>query len=431
MRSLTCFCTGTKMHAQLDVEGLMHTAVKLAQNARNRLPEAFDELPTPGYVTDAEGVLTYYNRACILFSGRTPRVGEDKWCVTWELYTADGHRLPHDECPMATAIHERRPVRGVEAIALRPDGTHVLFQPSPTPLYDKDGDFIGAINILVDIGDRKPARPLWTEAARYRRLAKSILDERAAEDMDALATAYESGALNLARDPTPEVSPGQQCTNEILKVVAGDRLDFLKLFTRVSLNAGEILVWANQPIQHAYFLESGLATVVMSAGSKHPEIAMFGKEGMAGHCVLLGVDRSPHTVSMQVGGCALQISIEDLRHQMDLTPLLRERLLLFVNEFSNQIAETCCANALHSVENRLARWLLMVTERMGPELNLTHAAIAGALGSRRAGVTMAMHELEGEKAIKSTRSRIVVIDRAKLAEIAERGSTAALHPKLH
>ncbi|MDB5648746.1 MAG: hypothetical protein JWL62_266 [Hyphomicrobiales bacterium] len=183
------------MQTRLNTEELLQTAITALRKAGPGLPEALDQLPAPIYVTDAEGVLTYYNRACIPFSGRTPRVGEDKWCVTWELYTADGHRLPHDQCPMATAIHERRPVRGVEAIALRPDGTHVLFQPSPTPLYDTNGDFIGAINILAEIEGRKPARPLWTEAARYRRLAKSISDERAAEDMDALAATYESRAL--------------------------------------------------------------------------------------------------------------------------------------------------------------------------------------------------------------------------------------------
>jgi CRP-like cAMP-binding protein len=417
---------GSYMKSHLNTEELLQTAITAFRKAGAGLPEALDRLPTPIYVTDAEGVLTHYNCACVPFAGRTPRVGEDKWCVTWELYTEDGRRLPHDQCPMAVAIHERRAVRGGEAIALRPDGTRVLFQPSPTPLFDEHGHFLGAINLLRELTDRNRAPSLWAEAARCRRLAKSINNERALQALDALATDYEGKALAQDSRRGPAAKPAHETTNAILR---GFEPEVLGLFARVSLNAGEMLVWANQPIQHAYFLESGLATVVMNAGSKNPEIAMFGKEGMAGHCVLLGVDPSPHTALMQVGGSALQISIEDLRHQMDLTPLLRERLLLFVNEISNQIAETSCANALHSVETRLARWLMMVTERIGSELNLTHEAIAGALGSRRASVTMAMHVLEGEKAIKSTRSRILVIDRAKLAEIVERGLTAAPLPK--
>src|SRR5688572_29175904 len=65
-----------------------------------------DAHPTPIYATDAEGLITWYNRACIAFSGRTPVTGVDRWCVTWKLYTTHGAELPHDQCPMAVAIKE-------------------------------------------------------------------------------------------------------------------------------------------------------------------------------------------------------------------------------------------------------------------------------------------------------------------------------------
>src|SRR5688572_6198616 len=71
---------------------------------------AFDTLDSPIYATDRDGWVTYFNPACISFAGRTPIKGEDRWCVTWKLYDLEGHFLPHDQCPMAVALRERRPV---------------------------------------------------------------------------------------------------------------------------------------------------------------------------------------------------------------------------------------------------------------------------------------------------------------------------------
>jgi two-component sensor histidine kinase len=77
--------------------------------------------------------------------------------VTWQLYETDGTPLPHDRCPMAVAVREQREVRGAEAVAARPDGTRVPFIPFPTPLRDENGTMVGAVNMLVDITERKRA----------------------------------------------------------------------------------------------------------------------------------------------------------------------------------------------------------------------------------------------------------------------------------
>jgi PAS domain S-box-containing protein len=114
-------------------------------------------LPAAIYTTDAAGRLTFYNEACVAFSGRRPEIGTDSWCVTWRLYRTDGTPLPHDQCPMAAALKEGRPIRGEEAVAERPDGTRIPFIPYPTPFFDADGVVIGAINMLVDITHRKEA----------------------------------------------------------------------------------------------------------------------------------------------------------------------------------------------------------------------------------------------------------------------------------
>ena len=116
-----------------------------------------DALPAAIYTTDAEGRLTYFNRAAVEFSGRVPELGTDQWCVSWKLYRADGTPMAHDQCPMAIALKEGRAVQGVEAIAERPDGTRIWFEPHPTPLRDSNGHIVGGINMLLDITERKRA----------------------------------------------------------------------------------------------------------------------------------------------------------------------------------------------------------------------------------------------------------------------------------
>jgi len=110
------------------------------------------------YTTDAAGIITYYNQAAVELWGRRPEIGKDEWCGSWKIYHPDGITImPHGECPMAICLKENRPIRGAEAIAERPDGTRVHFQPFPTPLRDDSGKLVGAINVLVDVTDRKQA----------------------------------------------------------------------------------------------------------------------------------------------------------------------------------------------------------------------------------------------------------------------------------
>jgi PAS domain S-box-containing protein len=118
--------------------------------------ELLEALPAAIYTTDASGRVTFFNQACIEFAGRTPKIG-DMWCVTWKLFWPDGTPLRHEDCPMAIALKENRPVRNAEAVAERPDGSRICFMPYPTPLRDSSGKLIGAVNMLVDITQRKQA----------------------------------------------------------------------------------------------------------------------------------------------------------------------------------------------------------------------------------------------------------------------------------
>jgi PAS domain S-box-containing protein len=120
-----------------------------------RFRELLNALPAAVYTTDAKGRLTYFNEAAAELWGRRPQLGSSEWCGSWKLFWADGTPLAHDECPMAIALKEDRPVRGMEAACERPDGTRVPFIPYPTPLHDEAGKLIGAVNMLVDITERK------------------------------------------------------------------------------------------------------------------------------------------------------------------------------------------------------------------------------------------------------------------------------------
>ena len=169
-------------------------AVQKGEGARLSV---LDRLPAATYVTDADGVITYFNPACVDLAGRVPLLGHDRWCVTWKIYTEEGEFLPHDQCPMAIAILEKRSIRGVSAVAERPDGSRVNFQPYPTPIFDADGGLLGAVNILVDVTDAKHAGILRLQADRCRRLASSVGDRQTADRLIQLAGEYEEKANKL------------------------------------------------------------------------------------------------------------------------------------------------------------------------------------------------------------------------------------------
>ena len=108
-----------------------------------------DELPFAIYSTDADGRIVYFNPASVEFAGRLPMLGRDIWCVSWKIYSTAGALIPHDQCPMAVAIHEGRNIRGVMTVAERPNGTRVPFTPYPMPILDRQGKVLGAFNMLL------------------------------------------------------------------------------------------------------------------------------------------------------------------------------------------------------------------------------------------------------------------------------------------
>jgi PAS domain S-box-containing protein len=132
-------------------------AENVVRENERRLQELFSSIPAAIYTTDAQGRVTYYNDAAVALAGRTPTLGSDALAATWKLYWPDGTALRPDEYPMAVALREGRAIRNAEVIAERPDGTRVPFIPYPTVLRDGHGVIVGAINMLVDISERRQA----------------------------------------------------------------------------------------------------------------------------------------------------------------------------------------------------------------------------------------------------------------------------------
>jgi PAS domain S-box-containing protein len=186
---------------------ILHSAVEAFRRREVNYRDILEDLPAAIYTTDAEGRITYFNKACIAFSGRVPTLGDDQWCVTWKLYTPDGVRLPHAECPMAVALKERRAVRGVEAVAERPDGSRIAFLPYPMPIFDEAGQLVGAVNMLVDISEQKEAqarlalmaRELDHRANNLLAVMQGVLRLTQADSLEAYRAAVEGRFASLAR----------------------------------------------------------------------------------------------------------------------------------------------------------------------------------------------------------------------------------------
>ncbi|MDB5669026.1 MAG: hypothetical protein JWL74_1976 [Alphaproteobacteria bacterium] len=180
-----------------DAEQALSAALAAVDGPPDQLADRLEALPAPVYVTGPDGVITHFNRACVDFAGREPVAGKDRWCVTWKLFAEDGEPMPHDQCPMAVAIRERREIRGLRAVAERPDGGRRAFEPFPTPIYDSDGAFAGAVNLLLELTADARIAQLERQALKCRRLAAGISDEPTVARLRLMADQYDGEARRL------------------------------------------------------------------------------------------------------------------------------------------------------------------------------------------------------------------------------------------
>jgi PAS domain S-box-containing protein len=195
------------------------TAQKRAETAlrdnEQRLQDLLAAIPAAIYTTDTAGKITYYNEAAVEFAGRRPTIGSDEWCVSWKLYWPDGTPLPHDQCPMALALKEGRPIRGKEAVAERPDGTRIPFIPFPTPIRDSNGKVIGGINMLVDVSERK-------QAETQQRMLMRELNHRVKNNMQMLQSVLFTATRRTQNQEARKVL--EDASNRITAMAAAQRV---------------------------------------------------------------------------------------------------------------------------------------------------------------------------------------------------------------
>lgn len=204
--------SGSNVATRIDL-----SAVEIQPFGSDYHRDVLDALPCAVYTTDAEGRITYFNRAAAELWGIEPKIGESQYCGSWRLYWPDGRHLPHDECPMALALKEGRANSGMEAIAERPDGTRVPFIAYPTPLFDAEGKMTGAVNMLVDITGRKP---IDLASQRLVAIVENSEDAIISKDLNGIITSWNAGAERLF-GYTAEEAIG----NSVMMLIPSDHRD--------------------------------------------------------------------------------------------------------------------------------------------------------------------------------------------------------------
>jgi CRP-like cAMP-binding protein len=209
--------------------------------------------------------------------------------------------------------------------------------------------------------------------------------------------------------------------NHLLRTLDPEDLDALiPRLAHFSYSASELFERPDEPLARVCFPETGLISILASGSHGHRlEIGLVGFEGMTGISAILGDDSSSEEVLGQVGGDGHWICPVHLREAMAARPSLAQRLLAYVRAFGIQVTGTAISGGFMKVDERLARWLLMAHDRLqNNDLPLTHDLLSLMLGIRRAGVTEALHVLEGNGVIKARRRVITIKDRPSLVALA-------------
>jgi CRP-like cAMP-binding protein len=213
---------------------------------------------------------------------------------------------------------------------------------------------------------------------------------------------------------------GTKHANRLLAAMAPEDLARIEPHLRYAdLPVGQHLERASEKADFLYFVERGIASVVASnVKGRQIEIGLIGREGVTGVPVLLGDSVSNHSTYMQIGGAGHKVPAEIILDAIKQSTRLRDQLARFAHTLMIQTAHTALANGRANLLERLSRWILMAHDRVeGNVLTITHVFLGLMLGVRRAGVTLALHELEGRKLIKSARGQVTVLDRAGLEEM--------------
>jgi PAS domain S-box-containing protein len=159
----------------------------------HELHHLLETLPAAAYLCDPCGLITYYNQRAVHLWGRAPALHDavDRWCGSFKLFAADGTPIPHAQCWMALALRDNREYNGREIQIERPDGTRCSALAHANPMRDEEGRVIGAVNVLIDISDRKSAEAMLREADRRKNEFLAMLAHELRNPLAPITTALE------------------------------------------------------------------------------------------------------------------------------------------------------------------------------------------------------------------------------------------------
>jgi CRP-like cAMP-binding protein len=210
-------------------------------------------------------------------------------------------------------------------------------------------------------------------------------------------------------------------TNHVLASLSQSDLELIQsCLERTELSFRHEIERANHVIEHAYFPDDGIISVIADAGGGvSVEVGIIGNDSFTAQAVVMGTDRSPNVAVVQVAGHARRIRCESLRQAITQSRTLQATLLAAVQSFMVQASFTALANGKARIDERMARWLLMAHDRLsGNTLSLTHEVLANTLGVRRAGVTVGLQKLEASGLISTKRKAIEIRSRRGLEQLA-------------
>lgn len=219
-----CFTTNINDRKQME-ESLLQSEA--------RYKALMENLPAALYTCDADGRITLYNEAAAELWGREPVLGQDLWCGSLKIFYPDGVTpMPLETCPMAVALQEGRAVKGKEIVIERPDGKQVFVQPYPVPLFDAAGNITGAVNMLMDISERKLSEK---NLAHLAAIIESSSDPVISISLDGIVASWNDAAEQIFG-----YSKDEMVGKPLFKIIPEDRLiEELLVFER--LKKGEVV----------------------------------------------------------------------------------------------------------------------------------------------------------------------------------------------
>jgi CRP-like cAMP-binding protein len=190
-----------------------------------------------------------------------------------------------------------------------------------------------------------------------------------------------------------------------------DTLGHLK-FDEVELMPRQILLSEGMPMDYVYLIRSGLVSLLRSMeDGATVEVGLVGRDGFAGLEIVLGSNTSRFQGVVQIGGSALRIRARTLREELARNHVLRSHLLDRAQALLVKISQTAACNVRHTVNRRLARWMLLASDYMGEDvLPVSHELLSTILGARRAGITTALGKLRNAGLIRNDLGRITILD---------------------